>query len=63
MPVVGRLIAARSQMSHAKTYVYVLKSKSDSAQYYTGADEGRSVRFERYLKTGSGVAFAKRHLR
>jgi predicted GIY-YIG superfamily endonuclease len=26
-------------------------------------DEIRAVRFERYLKSGSGVAFAKRHLR
>ena len=27
------------------------------------ADEVRALAFERYLKTGSGVAFAKRHLR
>ena len=27
------------------------------------ADEHRSVRFEQYLKSGSGCAFAKRHLR
>ena len=27
------------------------------------ADEGRAVGFERYLKSGSGVAFAQRHLR
>jgi putative endonuclease len=27
------------------------------------ADEERAVRFERYLKSGSGVAFSKRHLR
>jgi putative endonuclease len=27
------------------------------------ADEPRAVRFERYLKSGSGVVFAKRHLR
>jgi len=27
------------------------------------ADEGRALRFEQYLKTGSGVAFSKRHLR
>jgi hypothetical protein len=26
-------------------------------------DEKRAVAFERYLKSGSGVAFAKRHLR
>ena len=27
------------------------------------SDESRAVAFERYLKSGSGVAFAKRHLR
>ena len=27
------------------------------------ADEARAVRFEQYLKSGSGCAFAKRHLR
>ena len=27
------------------------------------ADEQRAARFERYLKSGSGCAFAKRHLR
>ena len=27
------------------------------------ADESRAVAFERYLKSGSGVAFAQRHLR
>jgi len=27
------------------------------------SDEGRAVAFERYLKSGSGNAFAKRHLR
>ena len=27
------------------------------------ADKARAVRFERYLKSGSGSAFAKRHLR
>jgi putative endonuclease len=27
------------------------------------ADETRALAFERYLKTGSGCAFAKRHLR
>jgi predicted GIY-YIG superfamily endonuclease len=27
------------------------------------ADERRAVRFEKYLKSGSGVEFARRHLR
>ena len=26
-------------------------------------EEGRAIAFEKYLKSGSGVAFAKRHLR
>jgi putative endonuclease len=26
-------------------------------------DEARAIRFEKYLKSGSGCAFAKRHLR
>ena len=27
------------------------------------ADERRAIQFERYLKSGSGAAFARRHLR
>lgn len=27
------------------------------------ADEQRAIRFERYLKSGSGCAFSRRHLR
>ena len=27
------------------------------------ADESRAVKFEKYLKSGSGVEFARRHLR
>jgi putative endonuclease len=84
-------------MDTPKRFVYILKSQSDQARYYTGltnnplsrlsahnaarcphtasgrpwaldvvlefADERRAIAFERYLKSGSGVAFAKRHLR
>ena len=84
-------------MAGAKCFVYVLRSQSAPARYYTGltsnvaarlaahkaghcphtarggpweidaivefADEKRAVGFERYLKSGSGVAFAQRHLR
>lgn len=84
-------------MAGGKRFVYVLKSQSAPARYYTGltsdvparlmahnagrcpytarggpwetdvvvefADEERAVGFERYLKSGSGVAFAQRHLR
>ena len=81
----------------AKRTVYVLKSVTNPARYYTGvtadagprlaahnagrcphtarggpwqldvtiefADERRALAFDRYLKSGSGAAFAKRHLR
>ena len=84
-------------MSAPKRFVYVLRSVTNAARYYTGvtssprlrlqahnsgkcphrsgggpwkidvvvafADEGRALAFERYLKSGSGYAFAKRHLR
>jgi hypothetical protein len=38
----------------AKRFVYVLKNAEIPP---------RAVAFERYLKSGSGVAFAQRHLR
>ncbi len=84
-------------MPAPKRIVYILRSQSDPAQYYTGvtadlrarladhnagrcphtaksrpwavdaivkfADERRALAFERYLKSGSGCAFAQRHLR
>ena len=84
-------------MGLPKRIVYVLKSETDPARYYTGltsalaarldahnsgqsphtasdklwiinvivefSDERRAVAFERYLKSGSGNAFAKRHVR
>jgi predicted GIY-YIG superfamily endonuclease len=87
----------RVDMALPKCIVYVLKSETDPARYYTGltsclaarldahnagrsphtasgkpwiidvivefSDERRATAFERYLKSGSGVAFAVRHLR
>ncbi|MDP3719876.1 MAG: GIY-YIG nuclease family protein [Acidobacteriota bacterium] len=84
-------------MAASKRFVYILRSESNPARYYTGltsdmhlrladhnegscrhtssgrpwkldvlvefADEPRAVAFERYLKSGSGGAFAARHLR
>jgi len=84
-------------MAPPKCIVYVLRSETDPARYYTGlssnlaarleahnagrcahtvdgkpwivdviiefSDERRAVAFERYLKSGSGSAFAKRHFR
>ena len=93
----GTSFASVPCMAGVKRFVYVLKSQSSPARYYTGltsnvaarlaahhaghcphtaqrgpwnidvvvefADEKRAVGFERYLKSGSGVAFAKRHMR
>lgn len=84
-------------MADPKRVVYILRSQSDPARYYTGVtgdlrarlddhnagrcphtakarpwavdvivkftDERRALAFERYLKSGSGVAFANRHFR
>jgi hypothetical protein len=66
-------------MSATKRIVYILRSQSDPARYrcpHTAktrpwaidvivkfADERRALAFERYLKSGSGCAFAQRHLR
>lgn len=84
-------------MRAGKRFVYILKSDTQPARYYTGvtsdvaarllshnearcrhtatgrpwhldvvvefSDEGRAVAFERYLKSGSGSAFASRHFR
>ena len=49
----GASIASSSVMSKHFAYVLVIEF----------ADERRAVAFERYLKSGSGVAFASRHLR
>jgi predicted GIY-YIG superfamily endonuclease len=80
-----------------KCIVYVLRSETDPARYYTGltsslaarldaqnsgrcphtasgkpwiidvivefSDERRALAFEKYLKSGSGSAFATRHFR
>jgi putative endonuclease len=84
-------------MSEPTYCVYVLRSRTYHARYYTGvtsnwrarldahnsgkclhtsdgqpwevdvlvqfADERRALEFERYLKSGSGCAFSKRHFR
>ena len=59
-----------------KRFVYVLRNADQTPQFYVGLtsdinarlpdhNTGRcphtAVRFERYLKSGSGRAFAKRH--
>ena len=47
-------------------YVYVLQSLSDPVQFYTGLCHyferpETAAAFERYLKSGSGREFARRH--
>ncbi len=37
------------------------KPRRSSGSASHASDETRAIRFERYLKTGSGRAFAKRH--
>jgi hypothetical protein len=56
-------------MPEDKRLVYVLKSATPTARYRPWQlhvtielpDEQRAIDFERYLKSGSGRAFAKRH--
>ncbi len=55
-------------------YVYILQSVGDAEHFYVGmtenvdarlinhADESRASEFEKYLKSGSGRAFAKKRL-
>ena len=50
-------------MATDRHFVYVLRSDREPDRYYTGLTSNLAVRLERYLKSGSGVAFAKRHLR
>jgi hypothetical protein len=50
----GDRLALAHAMSNSKRIVYVLRSVAAPA---------RALKFERYLKSGSGCAFAKRHLR
>jgi putative endonuclease len=93
----GGWFAPSTDVGLPKRIVYILKSETDSARYYTGltsslaarldahnsgrcphtasgkpwiidvvvefSDERRALAFERYLKSGSGNAFAKRRFR
>jgi len=56
---------ARRQAEHnAGICVHTAKYRPWSVDVViTFPDERRAVAFERYLKSGSGVAFAQRHLR
>ena len=55
-----RRLAEHNQASRAHTAEYGPWSVDVVIEF---ADERRAVAFERYLKSGSGVAFAQRHLR
>jgi len=56
-------IAARLQAHNAGTSPYTAKFRPWALVTYLGFDDDhRALEFERYLKTGSGHAFAKRHL-
>jgi len=57
-----------------KRFVYVLKTEGAGCSTANGrpwkidvviefSDETRALKFEKYLKSGSGAAFAARHLR
>ena len=56
-------------MFQPKCFVYVLRSVAANGRPWEVdlviqfAKEARGLAFERYLKSGSGCAFAKRHLR
>jgi predicted GIY-YIG superfamily endonuclease len=57
-------VAARLAFHNAGISVHTAKYRPwsiDAVIEFT--DERRAVAFERYLKSGSGVAFARRHLR
>jgi predicted GIY-YIG superfamily endonuclease len=57
-------VARRFAWHNAGACVYTAKFGPWSLDaLFEFADERRAVAFERYLKSGSGVAFAQRHLR
>jgi len=57
-------LAARLREHNAGNCIHTAKHRPWSIDVVIEfADERRAVAFERYLKSGSGVAFAHRHLR
>jgi putative endonuclease len=57
-------VAARRAKHNAGSCIHTAKYRPWSVDVVIEfADERRAVAFERYLKSGSGVAFAHRHLR
>lgn len=57
-------VSSRQAQHNAGNCTYTAKYRPWSIDLVIEfADERRAVAFERYLKSGSGVAFAQRHLR
>jgi len=57
-------VPSRLLWHNARTCVYTAKHAPWQIDLIVEfPDERRAIAFERYLKSGSGVAFAKRHLR
>jgi predicted GIY-YIG superfamily endonuclease len=57
-------VARRTAKHHAGNSVHTAKYRPWSLDLVVEfTDERRAVAFEGYLKSGSGVAFAQRHLR
>jgi predicted GIY-YIG superfamily endonuclease len=57
-------VAARRAEHNAGNCIHTAKYREWSIDVVVEfADEARALAFERYLKSGSGVAFANRHLR
>ena len=57
-------VARRHTEHNAGTCIHTAKYRPWSVDVVIEfADERRAVAFENYLKSGSGVAFAQRHLR
>ena len=60
VPAIGAIAGA--QINQAVAGEMMVAEGTGDLQRVFGAEQ-RAVRFERYLKSGSGVAFAHRHLR
>ena len=57
-------IAARLAAHNAGRCIHTATAKAwEMVVVIEFAEESRAIAFERYLKSGSGVAFSKRHLR
>jgi hypothetical protein len=59
---VGAYVAWLLNVSYpAKRFVYIIRSVNDPGRRYIGVTADVAARFEKYLKSGAGHAFASRH--